>query len=80
VLAAIQGIWELLPLKGSAMAAENLLSIAWPSLVGMLFSFVAGLVALKWLSRWLEQGRWHFFGYYCLGVAISVLLVEQFLR
>jgi undecaprenyl-diphosphatase len=66
--------------EGSAMAAENLLSIAWPSLVGMLFSFVAGLVALKWLSRWLEQGRWHFFGYYCLGVAIAVLVVDQFVR
>ena len=62
------------------MAAENLLSITWPSLAGMLFSFVAGLVALKWLSRWLEQGRRHFFGYYCLGVAIAVLVVDQFVR
>ena len=36
------------------------------SLLGMVFSFVAGLVALKWLSSWLESGRWYLFGIYCL--------------
>jgi undecaprenyl-diphosphatase len=35
-------------------------------LLGMVFSFVAGLVALKWLSSWLENGRWYLFGIYCL--------------
>ena len=37
-----------------------------PGLLGMGLSFLAGLVALRWLSRWLEAGRWHFFGFYCL--------------
>ena len=32
----------------------------------MVFSFLAGLLALKWLSRWLETGRWYLFGIYCL--------------
>jgi undecaprenyl-diphosphatase len=36
------------------------------SLLGALFSFLAGLVALKWLSDWLEMGRWYLFGIYCL--------------
>lgn len=36
------------------------------SLLGALFSFLAGLVALKWLSNWLENGRWYWFGIYCL--------------
>src|SRR5580658_10406786 len=36
------------------------------SLLGMVFSFIAGLVALKWLSTWLENGRWYLFGIYCL--------------
>ena len=36
------------------------------SLLGMVFSFLAGLVALRWLSVWLEQGRWYLFGIYCL--------------
>ena len=26
------------------------------SLLGMVFAFLAGLVALKWLSSWLEAG------------------------
>jgi undecaprenyl-diphosphatase len=36
------------------------------SLLGAVFSFLAGLVALKWLSNWLENGRWYLFGIYCL--------------
>lgn len=44
--------------------------------LGMLFSFVAGWMALRWLSRWLEHGRWHFFGYYCLVAAVLVLTIS----
>jgi undecaprenyl-diphosphatase len=36
------------------------------ALLGAVFSFIAGLVALKWLSSWLESGRWYLFGIYCL--------------
>lgn len=36
------------------------------SLLGAVFAFFAGLVALKWLSNWLENGRWYLFGIYCL--------------
>ena len=36
------------------------------SLLGAVFAFLAGLVALKWLSNWLENGRWYLFGIYCL--------------
>ncbi len=54
---------------------ESLLQLLSPSLVGMLLSFLAGLVALRWLSRWLEQGRWHLFGGYCLFAALVVLWV-----
>ena len=36
------------------------------SVLGMGFSFLAGLMALKWLSSWLESGRWYLFGVYCL--------------
>jgi undecaprenyl-diphosphatase len=42
------------------------------SLLGMVFAFFAGLVALKWLSSWLEEGRWYLFGIYCL-VASAVV-------
>jgi undecaprenyl-diphosphatase len=36
------------------------------SLIGMVLAFFAGLVALRWLSAWLEAGRWYLFGIYCL--------------
>lgn len=48
-----------------------------PGLVGMAFSFIAGLAALKWLSRWLEGGRWKFFGFYCLAAAAGVLAIHS---
>lgn len=39
---------------------------AFPSLIGAVFAFLAGLLALRWLSSWLEHGRWYYFGVYCL--------------
>jgi undecaprenyl-diphosphatase len=41
-------------------------------LLGAFFAFLAGLVALKWLSSWLEEGRWYLFGIYCLAAAVVV--------
>lgn len=51
---------------------SHLLDLFFPSLCGMVLSFVSGLFALRWLSSWLEHGRWHYFGYYCL-VASAVV-------
>ncbi len=52
--------------------AGPLASAMGPSLLGALFAFLAGLLALKWLSRWLENGRWYWFGIYCLIAAGAV--------
>jgi len=57
--------------KASHTAAANgttidLQSSVATSLIGMVLAFFAGLVALKWLSSWLEEGRWYLFGIYCL--------------
>jgi undecaprenyl-diphosphatase len=41
-----------------------------PGLVGMVFSFAAGYVALQLLSAVLERGRWWAFGIYCLVAAV----------
>src|SRR6266700_3138023 len=41
-------------------------------LLGAFFAFLAGLVALKWLSSWLEEGRWYLFGIYCLIASVGV--------
>jgi undecaprenyl-diphosphatase len=53
-------------------AGVNLHGAVVSSLLGMVFSFLAGLVALKWLSQWLEGGRWYLFGIYCLVAAAVV--------
>ena len=47
------------------------------SIVGMVCSFLAGLLALRWLSRWLETGRWQWFGVYCLVAAGRRVLPGQ---
>jgi undecaprenyl-diphosphatase len=52
--------------------AHELTSSVTSSLIGAVFAFVAGLLALKWLSRWLEEGRWYWFGIYCLAAAAAV--------
>ena len=63
--------------KAHALSGPNsVLHLFAPGLVGMVLSFVAGLLALKLLSRWLEGGRWKFFGFYCLAAAAGVLLIH----
>ena len=54
-----------LDLHASAVAA----------LLGMVFSFFAGLAALRWLSSWLENGRWYLFGIYCIVASIAVYIL-----
>ncbi len=46
------------------------------SLLGAIFAFLAGLVALKWLSNWLENGRWYLFGIYCLVASCVVFYLH----
>ena len=55
----------------------NLASVLMPSLLGMLCAFVAGIVALKWLSRWLESDRWYLFGIYCLAASVGVFVLHH---
>jgi len=58
-----------------AISNDSMWRLLGPSLAGMVLSFLAGLAALRWLSRWLEQGRWQLFGAYCLCAALVVLIV-----
>ncbi len=60
----------------SGTASPSILPLLAPGLLGMVASFAAGLVALRWLSRWLEKGRWTCFGYYCLTFAAIVLIIH----
>ena len=58
----------------STGGTRALLSAFTPSLLGAVLAFLAGLLALKWLSRWLEGGRWYLFGIYCI-IASAVVFV-----
>ena len=51
-----------------------------PGLIGMALSFGAGLLALRWLSDWLENGRWRWFGYYCVAASAGVFAIAAFPR
>ncbi len=62
----------------SALLSQTspLLPLFYPSFVAMVFSFISGILALRWLSRWLERGLWHVFGCYCLAASIVVFTLH----
>ncbi|WP_260706397.1 undecaprenyl-diphosphate phosphatase [Edaphobacter flagellatus] len=47
------------------------------SLLGAVLAFFAGLVALRWLSSWLESGRWSWFGVYCIVASAVVFYLHH---
>ena len=63
--------------SASLSQTSPLLTLFYPSFLGMVFSFIAGLLALRWLSRWLDRGLWHVFGFYCLAASIGVFALHS---
>jgi undecaprenyl-diphosphatase len=61
----------------SSSSMVGMAHLFMPSLLGMALSFIAGLLALKWLSNWLERGLWLLFGLYCLGASVIVFMLHQ---
>ncbi len=59
----------------SALHGTSTIGLFLPSVVGMILSFISGLLALQWLSNWLERGRWHLFGIYCLCASMVILFL-----
>lgn len=55
----------------------NLHSSVSAGVLGMILSFVAGLLALRWLSSWLENGRWYWFGIYCVVASAVVFYLHH---
>ena len=62
--------------QAAALDHAQLAQLFGPGLVGMVFSCLAGFAALRWLSNWLENGKWKYFGNYCLVASGGVLLVH----
>ncbi len=46
----------------------------WLLLVGALSAFVVGIAALRWLIRWSQEDRLHWFAYWCIPVGIVFTL------
>jgi undecaprenyl-diphosphatase len=68
-------VMRLVRASHEAAAAGSPIDLHGSMVTGMLgavFAFFAGLVALKWLSSWLEEGRWYLFGIYCLVASVVV--------
>jgi undecaprenyl-diphosphatase len=57
--------------------SASMISAVVPGIFGACCAFLAGLLALKWLSRWLEGGRWYLFGIYCLIAAAGVAALHH---
>lgn len=74
----VREVWRLLNAQhSSSYSIAGMADLFYPSLLGMVFSFLAGLLALRWLSSWLEKGRWYIFGIYCLCAAAAVFLLNR---
>lgn len=43
------------------------------AIAGFISSFIIGILALKWLLGWLEQGKFYYFGIYCLVIGITTI-------
>jgi undecaprenyl-diphosphatase len=72
-----QELLRLLKLHAAETERHHLAHLLAPGLLGMVCSFFAGLLALRLLSRWLEHGRWQYFGYYCLAAAVLVFALAK---
>ncbi len=71
----VREAWRLFKGPAALDVHHSVLQMLTPGLIGMAMSFVAGLLALRWLSRWLAEGRWAFFGVYCFLAAGVVLVI-----
>jgi undecaprenyl-diphosphatase len=74
----IREIWRLLKAHHASLSDGAVVTgLFYPSLIGMALSFVSGILALRWLSIWLERGRWYLFGIYCLCFSGLVFLLYR---
>jgi len=69
-------VWRLVEMRHFDQTAQLASAVA-PSILGALLAFLAGLLALRWLSRWLETGRWYIFGIYCLLAAGAITFLHH---
>ena len=64
------GIYELAELLETGINSSDYLNL----ILGIFASFVVGYLSLKWFLRILENGKLHFFGFYCIAIGLIILL------
>jgi undecaprenyl-diphosphatase len=74
---AVIELHRLMKMRAVETERHHLFHLVTPGLLGMAASFLAGLLALRLLSRWLDHGRWQYFGYYCLFASLVVIALWQ---
>ncbi len=74
-LLAIPVISGAAVLKSFDLLKDGAVATPLPVLgLGAVVSCLVGLVALKWLNRWLDRGRLHYFAYWCIPVGVAILV------
>ncbi|CAG8998472.1 MAG: Undecaprenyl-diphosphatase [Candidatus Celerinatantimonas neptuna] len=71
----VRELYRLFYHDTAVITPDAVMHMIAPGLLGMLFSFLAGLAAIRWLSKWLESGKWYLFGFYCLVASCVVLSI-----
>ncbi len=76
-LVVVREVHRLLKARAAMVGqAEQFATLIAPGLLGAVFSLIAGLLALRLLSRVLSGGKWHYFGVYCLCASAAVFLLH----
>jgi undecaprenyl-diphosphatase len=48
-------------------------------LIGFVFSFLVGIVSIKFLLKIVQKGKLHYFSYYCLCLGILIIILSRIL-
>ena len=63
---------------GALMIADVGVNFQMPLYIAgaaLISSFFTGLLSLKWLINWLKNGKFHYFGFYCITLGIITFFV-----
>jgi undecaprenyl-diphosphatase len=69
------GAWDL-----KKLALQNHLNGELPGLIlGFIASALVGYLAIKYLMKYLKQGKLNYFAWYLVGIGIILLVVRFFI-
>jgi undecaprenyl-diphosphatase len=68
---------RFLKVQHASVHQGSIIGLFLPSVIGMILSFISGILALQWLSNWLERGRWYLFGIYCLCASAVIFFLQK---